>query len=323
METGYEFVDFMLRARHAVLGAGSLSVRQQGSATHLCSEIPGTKNRAMIRKSLAGTVGGFVPRSRLRPDLNLDNAHGLIRFLHEWDVMVMRSGFGASFFPVAAIEFVDALVWDEGWRDLRAIRAGVEAPSGFGFVPAAEWNAAPELRQLAEAFAESSTSSANTRQAAWDLLDFINFGEDKLHVATQSLRISSLRALRLACKDGREIPSQSGGNWREMLLPGATGCAAEYFSADAPDPKTAAAVISSHLGMFMRNHRQGACDFYLLWNSESLPIAISAVSVEGDVVVLNAPGNRKHPVRREDVDLLLDAVGTSSGVTRRSGSDID
>lgn len=315
----FDDVAFLLRARHAALGAGNLSIRRQGTMRVLTSVIPGTKIRAMIRETPRRTVAGFVPKSANRPDIDITGVDGMVRFLCTWDTMLMRNGFGAAYFPVAALEFITALVHDEGRRDILSIRPGTEAAAGFGIIATPEWKPTPELQHLITHYGDDENASACARQAAWDLADFIRHGEDKPFDEETWKRMSAIRGLRSACRDGREIPSETG-IWHEVLDTGAVNCAIGYLSSRAPNPRIASTAMKSHLGVFRRHHRFGGCDFYVLWNDNGLPTAISAVSVSGDIVAVDTPRIPAKGFQPEDIEMLVGAVGNDVSVAQPRGT---
>ena len=307
MNSTFDNVAYFLRARHAVLGAGSLAVRRNGSTRFLTSEIPGTRFRAIVREAPQGTVAAFLPRRKSSSDINIDSLDGMVRFMCGWDMRLMRDGIGASYFPVAALEFVDALIHDERRLDLLSVRPGTEAAAGFAIIPEGEWKPTQPLEALVRAYAEDETASPCARQSAWDLADFITHGEDKAFDVTSWERRAAVRALRNPAISGREIPSPTGA-WREVLVEGAVKCASKYLSDLAPKPKIVAKAMATHLGHFARNHHVGGCDFYILWNRNDLPVAIGAVSADGDIVTVDTPGPN-HVEYRDDVGSLLDAAG--------------
>lgn len=307
LNSSFDNVAYFLRARHAVLGAGSLAVRRNGSTRFLTSEIPGTRFRAIVRETPQGTVAAFLPRRKSSSDINIDSLDGMVRFMCGWDMRLMRDGIGASYFPVAALEFVDALIHDERRLDLLSVRPGTEAAAGFTIIPEGEWKPTHLLEELVRAYADDETAGPCARQSAWDLADFITHGEDKPFDAMSWERLSAVRALRNPAICGREVPSPTGA-WREVLVEGAVRCASRYLSDLAPRPKIAARAMATHLGLFARNHHVGGCDFYILWNRDEVPIAIGAVSADGDIAMVDTPAARRAGFR-VDVEPLLDAAG--------------
>ena len=281
----------------------------------LTSEIPGTRYRAIVRETSLGTFGGFVPRRISSADMNLDSLDGMARFMCGWDLMLMRKGIGASYFPVAALEFIDALIHDEHRLDLLSIRPGTEAAAGFAIIPEGEWKPTQHLEALVRAYADDETAGPCARQAAWDLADFITYGEDRPFDVGSWERRSAVRALRKAALSGREVPSPTG-TWREVLVEGAVECATKYLSDLAPKPKIVARAMATHLGLFARNHHVGGSDFFILWNRNEVPVAIGAVSADGDIVMVDTPGPNRVECR-DDVEPLLDAAG--NGFAGRPG----
>ncbi|NTF16818.1 hypothetical protein G6L37_00065 [Agrobacterium rubi] len=273
----------------------------------LTSEIPGTRFRAIVRETTLGTVASIVPKRISSDNMELDSVDGLVKFLCAWDAKLMQSGLGASYFPVAALEFVDALLHDEGRRDLLSIRSGTEAASGFALVPEGEWKPTPFLEELIRAYSDDESAGACARQSAWDLSDFIHHGEEKPFDPKSWGRLTAVRALRKYSASGREVASPIG-IWREVLAEGAVRCASNYLAGFAGKPRITSGAMANHLGSFIRQHKIGGCDLYILWNWSDFPIAIGAVSADGDIVMVDITGPN-HVDCHDAVEPLLDAVG--------------
>lgn len=309
MDSRFDYVAFLLRARHAVLGGGSLQVRWQGKSRLLVSRIPGTSIRAMMKEQDGKVTGCFMRKKSGSIAIDLDKADELHRYMMTWDTVLMFEGIGASFFPVAALEFIDALVFDEGRRDVLAIRPIVSGPVGFSIDPGPEWKPTSGLCELIAEYVENPTAQPATRAAAASLLRFMEDTEDKVFDPTEWNERWLVQILKEACRLGREIPS-ANGIWREMLSGGALAAAVRHLSRRSPNASEASAALSSHLGTFMSRYPVGGSDLYLLWSADGHPAAIAAVGADGSHVSMTPPTADMQILRETDVGALLEAVGS-------------
>lgn len=309
MDSRFDHVAFLLRARHAVLGGGSLQVRWQGKSRLLVSRIPGTSIRAMMKEQDGKVTGCFMRKKSGSVAIDLDKADELHRYMMTWDTVLMFEGIGASFFPVAALEFVDALVFEEGRRDILSIRPIVSGPVGFSIDPGPEWKPTSGLCELIAEYVENPKAQAATKAAAASLLRFMEDTEDKVFDPTEWNERWLVQILKEACRLGREIPS-ANGIWREMLSGGALAAAVRHLSRRSPNASEASAAMSSHLGTFMSRYPVGGSDLYLLWSADGHPAAIAAVGADGSHVSMTPPTADMQILRETDVGALLEAVGS-------------
>lgn len=245
-------------------------------------------------------------------NLDLDDVENLWRFMFNWDTILMRSGLGAMYFPVAALEFIDALIFDEDRTDVLSIREGTDAPGGFEIRFSGEWKPTGRLAELIRDYADNPDATEHARDAAGELRAFLSEGVERpFEVGVWGER-SMVRWLREACRPGREIASEHG-TWREVLSVGAVGGAVRYLSSRGSNPADAAAAMSSHIAIFNLHHQFGGCDFYLLWNNRGIPTAIAAVAADGTTMSVTAPdGSAADGGKAALLDLAEGVGGTST-----------
>lgn len=309
MNSRFDFVAYILRARHAILGAGSIQMRRQGNNRILITKIPGTNIRAMMREHDGRVYGAFMQQKSSAIGLPLDRDDELHRFMMMWDTMLMQKGFGAAFFPVAALEFVDALVFDENRMDLLFIRPAAARPLGFSLDAGAEWKPTDGLCELLAEYLDNPMAQVSTREAAASLLRFMEDTEDRVFEPVAWSNRWFVQLLKNACASGRMIESGSGV-WREMLSMGSLGTALRFLSRYSPNPATASAAMSSHMGTFMSHYPTGGCDLYLLWDHREVPCAIAAIGADGKHVSLTAPSSTLSRPEDADVAALMHVAGS-------------
>ncbi len=292
-------------------------MRWQGKSRMLVSRIPGTTIRAMLREQGGKLSGCFMKQKSGSVSVDLDKADELYRYMVTWDTILMRNGIGASFFPVAALEFVDALVFEENRRDILSIRPIVEGPDGFSIDPGPEWKPTSGLCELIAEYLENPTAQPVTRAAAGALLRFMEDAEDRVFDPKEWNDRWLVQILKDACRTGREIPSASG-TWREMLSGGALAAAVRKLSCRSPNASEASAAMLSHLGTFMLRYPVGGSDLYLLWDGDGCPAAIAAVGADGAHVSMTQPTTDMRALRETDVGALVDAV-TFAPERRKNG----
>lgn len=311
MDSRFDYVAFILRARHAVLGGGSLQVRWHGKSRMLVSRIPGTSIRAMMREQDGRVTGCFMRKKAGSVAIDLEKADELHRYMMTWDTILMFDGIGASYFPVAALEFIDALMFDEDRRDILSIRPLVAGPDGFSINPGPEWKPTSGLCELIAEYVENSKAQPATRAAAASLLRFMEDSEDRVFDPMAWNERWLVQILGEACRTGRNIPS-AHGTWREMLSSGSLSAAVRYLSRLSPNAAEASAAMSLHLGTFMSRFPVGGSDLYLLWDDDGRPAAIAAVAADGSHASMTPPPADKQALREADVGALVDAVGSAA-----------
>jgi hypothetical protein len=274
----------------------------------LVSKIPGTTVRAMMREQDGKVSGCFMRKKSGSVAVNLDRADDLHRYMMTWDTILMFDGIGASFFPVASLEFVDALVFEENRRDLLSIRPVVEDTSGFSIDPLPEWKPTSGLCELIAEYVDNPKAQPATRAAATSLLRFMEDSEDRVFDPMEWNERWLVQILKDACREGREIAS-SNGTWREMLSGGALAVAVRHLSRRSPNASEASAAMSLHLGTFMSRYPVGGSDLYLLWDAAGHPAAIAAVGADGTHVSMTPPSVDMQVLRDTDVSALVEAVG--------------
>lgn len=309
LDSRFDHISFLLRARHAVLGGGSLQVRWQGKSRMLVSRIPGTTIRAMMREQNGKVTGCFMRKKSGSATIDLDKADELHRYMMTWDTTLMFEGIGASFFPVAALEFIDALAFEENRRDILSIRPLVAGPDGFSIDPGSEWKPTSGLCDLIAEYIENPKAQPATKAAAGSLLRFMEDSEDRVFDPIEWSERWLVQILKEACRTGRSIPS-ANGTWREMLSSGSLSAAVRYLSRRSPNAAEASAAMSSHLCTFMYRFPVGGSDLYLLWGEDGRPAAIAAVAADGSHVSMTPPSSDMEAPREVDVATLVEAVGS-------------
>jgi hypothetical protein len=265
----------------------------------------------MVRENHGMVAGMFIRKKTGTTPILLDGAHELHRFMTLWDIYLMRHGIGASFFPVAALEFIDALVFEENRRDVLSIRPITKDPAGFSLDLEDEWKPTTRLRELIAEYLENAAAHKNTTTAAASLLRFMEDSEDRVFDVPEWGNHWLSQVLKEACRTGREIPS-ANGTWREILSSGAMAAAVRALSYRAKNSAEASAAMSLHMGSFTYRYQLGGCDLYLLWDNDGHPAAIAAVGADGEHVTMTPPSHDRQLERTADVNALVDALGTAS-----------
>jgi hypothetical protein len=263
----------------------------------------------MMREQDGKVTGCFMRKKAGSVAIDLDKADELHRYMMTWDTILMFDGIGASYFPVAALEFIDAMMFEENRRDILSIRPLVAGPDGFSIDPGPEWKPTSGLCELIAEYVENSKAQPATRAAAASLLRFMEDSEDRVFDPMEWNERWLVQILKEACRTGRNIPSEHG-TWREMLSSGSLSAAVRYLSRRSPNAAEASAAMSSHLGNFMYRFPVGGSDLYLLWDDDGRPAAIAAVAADGTHVSMTPPSADMPTLREVDVGSLLEAVGS-------------
>lgn len=298
----FDLVSYLIRARIVVLGVGSISERQQGSTRMLVCKVPGTIIRAAVRLKEDGNLeAAFLQRSGPMRSFDLSDEYAMAVFMHAFDQAIMQFGFGASYFPAPALEFIDRLVFDTNETDI--IGLGGRRSGSFEMASHPEWRADDAFKMLVDRWCDMGDVPTPAGEAALRVRALIHDDEDVAYDARACKTRWVKQILFDMVRHGRQISSENG-EWYEILSKGSLKAAAYLMSRWTTKPVMAALTVIKHLEAFGAARMHGGCDLFVLWK-DGEPVAVAALGVDGKHTVITRPDPKRSPVEFKDEVMCL------------------